>query len=264
MMSRFAPVFLAGVIAFAVVGYFVGITDGVPQPDGVQELSLVSKFDQETRASNRMLIPAVAYSQMADTFVGPTKAWQAIPQALSQPKFDPYIKIEPSGAEKKASSLLRASRRAYSGAPPIIPHPVENTSDAACYACHSNGLQLAGLKASVMSHPFLGNCLQCHAPLAPAPFQHIDAAVDSSFVGLPAPTDGKRAYQGAPPTIPHALWMRENCNACHGGPQGWAGMESTHPWRSNCTQCHALSASLNQMPVGDAVPMLPPLDVVAN
>ncbi|MCR9211949.1 MAG: diheme cytochrome c precursor, partial [bacterium] len=225
---------------------------------------LLDREISATAASDVKLIPAVSYAEIASTPMGPTKPWQATPQTLPGADYDLYTKIEPSEAEKEASSKLRASRRAFNGAPPIIPHPVENTTDAACYACHSNGVKMAGLKASVMSHQFLGNCVQCHAPMAPAPFQDVDASVDTSFVGLPAPKQGKRAYKGAPPTIPHSQWMRESCNACHGGPHGWAGMESTHPWRTNCTQCHAPSATLDQMPEADIVPMLPPLDVVSK
>ncbi|KAA1258445.1 Nitrate reductase cytochrome c-type subunit (NapB) [Rubripirellula obstinata] len=261
-MNRLTTVFLSLVIAVAVIGYFVGIGDGVPQPDGFYESSLVDRDLSQAAANDVKLIPAVSYSEISSTPMGPTKSWQAKPQALPGGDYDLYTKIEPSEAEKEASGKLRASRRSFNGAPPIIPHPVENTTDAACYACHSNGVQMAGLKASVMSHKFLGNCVQCHAPMAPVPFQDVDASVETSFVGLPAPTQGKRAFQGAPPTIPHSQWMRENCNACHGGPNGWAGLESTHPWRTNCTQCHAPSATLDQMPEAEIVPMLPPLDVV--
>lgn len=264
MISRLAPVFLSAVIALAVIGYFVGISDGVPLPDGLGDTALVAEPNKPHTNSESKLIPAVAYAEVSQTAMGPTKAWQAKPQSLQQPQYDLYTKIEPSQADKLASGALRASRRAFNGAPPFVPHPVENTNDAACFACHSSGVTIAGLKASVMSHQFLGNCLQCHAPMAPAPFQNVDASVDTSFVGLPAPPQGERAFKGAPPTIPHSRWMRENCSACHGGPHGWAGMESTHPWRTNCTQCHAPSATLDQGVPVETVPLLPPLDVVAK
>jgi cytochrome c-type protein NapB len=262
MIRRIAPIFFSCLIAIAVVGYFVGIMDGVPQPDGLEQTALVAKFDSERVEADPKLIPAISYAEVSSVPMGPTDAWSATPQSLPKSQYDLYTKIEPSEAEKEASTKLRASRRAFNGAPPMISHPVENTTDAACYACHGSGVQIAGLKASVMSHQFLGNCVQCHAPMAPEPFRDVDATVESTFVGLPAPKEGKRAYQGAPPTIPHSQWMRENCNACHGGPNGWAGLESTHPWRTNCTQCHAPSATLDQMPEADNVPMLPPLDVV--
>ena len=263
-MKRITTIFLSVVIAVAVVGYSAGLMDGVPQAEGLDQTTLVTTFDRKTIEENPKLIPAVSYADVSRTAMGPTVAWSDESKALPSVEYDLYTMIEPSEAEKAASSTLRASRRAYNGAPPVIPHAVENTSDAACYACHGQGVKIAGFKASVMSHQFLGNCTQCHAPPAPKPFQDIDSKVDTSFVGLPAPREGQRAYQGAPPTIPHSRWMRENCNACHGGPHGWAGMESTHPWRTNCTQCHAPSATLDQMPDSDMVPMLPPLDVVRN
>jgi nitrate reductase (cytochrome), electron transfer subunit len=263
-MNRLATVFLSSVIAMAIIGFFVGIGAGVPKPDGVNKSSQVDLRPSESAVTNTKLIPALSYADIASTPMGPTKSWQATPQILPQPEFDLYTKIEPSEAAKEASSKLRASRRAYNGAPPIIPHPVENTNDAACYVCHSGGVKIAGLKASVMSHAYLANCVQCHAPMAPAPFQSIDSTVETTFVGLPAPKEGKRAYTGAPPTIPHSSWMRENCNACHSGANGWEGMESTHPWRSNCVQCHAPSAALDQMPESKVVPMLPPLEVVTS
>lgn len=264
MIKKLTILFFSGIIAVAFVGYFVGISAGVPQPDGLRDSMLLQPVSSDEVATNAKLIEAVSYAEVASTAMGPTKTWQADPKAVTQPEYDLYTKVIQTEEEKLASARIRASRRAYNGAPPVIPHPVENTNDAACYACHSNGAMMAGLKASVMSHQFLGNCTQCHAPMAPAPFQDVDAAVETSFVGLPAPSAGKRAFPGAPPTIPHSQWMRENCNACHGGPYGWAGMQSTHPWRTNCTQCHAPSAELDQAIPDDDVPMLPPLDVVAN
>ncbi|MBN8603257.1 MAG: nitrate reductase cytochrome c-type subunit [Planctomycetes bacterium] len=263
-MNRFATVFLSSVMAIAIIGFFVGIGAGVPKPDGIHESSLLDIQTSASAEADTKLVPALSYSEIANTPMGPTKGWQAKPQSLPHSEFDLFAKIEPSEIEKEVSSKLRASRRAYNGAPPLIPHPIESTNDAACYACHSGGVKIAGLKASVMSHAFLANCVQCHAPPPPAPFQDVDSTVQSSFVGLPAPKGGVRAYKGAPPTIPHSRWMRENCNACHGGPNGWAGMESTHPWRTNCIQCHAPSAELDQMPASDMVPMLPPLDMATR
>ncbi len=263
-MKRLTTIFLSVVIAVAVVGYLAGMLDGIPNAEGMDQHALVTSLDTKAIEADPKLIPAVTYAEIAQTAMGPTAAWSNEAKALPSAEYDLYTRIEPSEADKAASSALRASRRAYNGAPPIIPHAVENTTDAACYACHGQGAKIAGLRASVMSHQFLANCTQCHAPPAPKPFQNIDSKVDSSFVGLPAPRQGERASKGAPPTIPHSRWMRENCNACHGGPHGWAGMESTHPWRTNCTQCHAPSAALDQMPDSDAVPMLPPLDVVTN
>lgn len=258
---RLPPLFLAVVIAVAVVGYFVGLADGVPQPDGLQEAPFTS-VDHAPKHPSAKIIAAVSYAEVPHTPMGPTAAWQATSHALPQQAYDLYAEVKPSPEEKKRSADIRASRRAFNGAPPIIPHAVEGTNDAACYSCHGQGTQFGGVKASVMSHGFLANCTQCHALPPPSPFQEVDSSVASTFVGLPAPTQGERAYPGAPPTIPHSRWMRDNCSACHGGPNGWAGMESTHPWRTNCTQCHAPSAVLDQAIVAPGkVPMLPSLEI---
>lgn len=277
--GRLTTIFLSAVIAVAVIGYFVGLAAGVPAPKGLHNHGLLdeighhhggveSQSGEESQplavpATNKV-IPAIRYAEIAQAAMGPSAAFQAAVIELPTRDYDLFAEIQSSPADKEASSKERASRRAFNGAPPVIPHAIENTNDAACYACHAAGTQIAGLKASVMSHQFLANCTQCHASPPPAPFQDVVALVETSFVGLPAPKSGERAFPGAPPTIPHSQWMRENCIACHAGPNGWAGMESTHPWRSNCTQCHAPSAELDQaIAVDGAVPMLPPLEVAS-
>ncbi len=262
LWGRLSTLFLAAVMGFAVIGFFVGITDGVPQPDGLHTSPLVGAYDKAASENNTKLIPAISYAEIPKSPMGPTAQFQSSVKMLPQPADrDLFAEFVPSEADKEASSKLRASRRAFNGAPPVIPHAVQNTNDASCYACHSAGMQLGGMKASVMSHAYLANCTQCHAPPAPGPLQDFATEVETNFVGLPAPKAGKRAYPGAPPTIPHSQWMRENCLACHGGPNGWAGMESTHPWRTKCTQCHAPSAVLDQAIPVDEIPMLPPLKV---
>jgi predicted CXXCH cytochrome family protein len=45
-------------------------------------------------------------------------------------------------------------------------------------------------------------------------------------------------YDGAPPTIPHKVFMRENCGACHVGPGAREEILTTHPERTRCRQCH--------------------------
>lgn len=258
--TRLSTLFLSGLLGVAVIGYFVGLADGVPQPDGMQDQPLAAMGQMHPHGDAK-LIEAVSYADIPQTAMGPTAGWSAAGQRLPEPDYDLFAEITPSPEEKERSSEVRASRRAYNGAPPIVPHAVEGTSDAACYACHSQGMQLGGLKASVMSHSFLANCTQCHAPPPPQPFADVEPVVATTFVGLAAPRAGERAYPGAPPTIPHSQWMRDNCLACHGGPNGWMGMESTHPWRSQCTQCHAPSAGLDQAVAVQHIPWLPALPI---
>jgi cytochrome c-type protein NapB len=162
---------------------------------------------------------------------------------------DLFAPMAPQTPEARAAALARrAGRRAFDGAPPAVPHAVDQIAVPACVACHGGGVTVAGIAAPVMSHPPHDSCLQCHVTAAdPRPGAVTPAAPDSSFVGLAAPGGGERAWDGAPPTIPHPTWMRERCDSCH-GTRGLHGVRSTHPWRQVCTQCHAPSATLDQRP----------------
>lgn len=263
LAGRSTAMFLSGVIGVAAVGFFVGINDGVPREGFAPATdSLMEAGSPHAHATpNPSVIPAVTYTEMRRTETGPTSRWKPSLAQIPQPPYDLFAEIKPSDADKQQSTITRASRRAFNGAPPVIPHAIERTADAACYACHGQGMRIDRRVANRMSHGFLANCTQCHAPPPPKPFSEVDASVDSSFVGLPAPLQGERAYPGAPPTIPHSTWMRETCLACHGNEAGWAGLQSTHPWRINCTQCHAPSAKLDQAIVPAQIGFLPALDV---
>lgn len=263
--NRSTAIFLFGVIGMAAVGYFVGINDGVPRedPGPVATTLLDDRFERSEGVADSMAsVPAARYAEMRRTETGPTSRWKPTLAQIPQPAFDLYAEFKPSEEDKRQSTLTRASRRAFNGAPPVIPHEVERTADAACYACHGQGMRIDGRVANRMSHGFLANCTQCHAPPPPKPFSDHVVPTESNFVGLPAPMKGERAFPGAPPTIPHSTWMRETCLACHGREAGWAGLESTHPWRINCQQCHAPSAKLDQAVTADPVGFLPAIDVV--
>ena len=61
------------------------------------------------------------------------------------------------------------NNRAYHGAPPSIPHKVENERNMggnSCLKCHENGGFAEKLKAyaPVTPHPEMVNCRQCHVP----------------------------------------------------------------------------------------------------
>jgi cytochrome c-type protein NapB len=267
LAGRWTALFFAGVIGLATVGYFVGINDGVPRDDVApvaDALITTRSSDAETTPLSSAVIPAASYSEMRRAESGPTSRWRPTLDQIPQPDYDLFAEIKPSLADKQQSTLTRASRRAFNGAPPVIPHAVEQTADAACYACHGQGMRIGDRVANRMSHGFLANCTQCHATPPPRPFSDFDLEVDNSFVGLPAPLNGERAFPGAPPTIPHSSWMRETCLACHGNEAGWAGLQSTHPWRTNCTQCHAPSAQLDQAIVPSQIGFLPALDVTVE
>ncbi len=141
------------------------------------------------------------------------------------------------------ASALRAERRAYDGAPPIIPHP---PLGGTCTNCHAEQARILPGVGVAPPNPHLhtpglssvARCQQCHV------FKNADTVfVASSFQPLRQEhRRGDRLYPGAPPTVPHALFMREDCNACHDGPTARPEIRCSHPERLHCLQCHAGTA----------------------
>jgi len=139
----------------------------------------------------------------------------------------------------KSAAAVRAGRRAYDGAPPTIPHESFGIN---CTACHdAQGQSVAGVGFAPAS-PHEGTdvagrtmrCNQCHVFVTTT-----DLFVVSDFVGLAQDLRaGARATPGAPPTIPHGILMRENCIACHDGPDAREEIRTSHPERQRCRQCH--------------------------
>ena len=168
----------------------------------------------------------------------------------------PRAAISLTGLEKQDPAGLsaaidrRKSLRAYDGAPPVIPHTINTISTNACASCHGQGetLVIGGRRPAEISHPWITSCTSCHVPAdglrkltAPAAERLI---VENSFVGKTSAGHGSRAYQGAPPTTPHPVWMRQNCMACH-GPGREQAIRTSHPDRRNCLQCHAPNATFD-------------------
>ncbi len=155
----------------------------------------------------------------------------------------PVVKTE---ADREAALAKRATRRAYEGAPPTIPHRITQLGPPDCTLCHQTGLQIGALIAPKMSHPMYSSCTQCHVvKVDPRPDAAPIAPPSNEFVGLAAWGKGTRAWPGAPPTIPHPTAMRPDCSSCH-GPLGAVGLKTPHPWRQSCTQCHVPDATKEQ------------------
>lgn len=135
------------------------------------------------------------------------------------------------------------SLRAYAGAPPIIPHAVEDDgviSDA-CLACHQDGGYVPEYNAytPITPHPEMGNCRQCHVA------QNVDGLfVATEWIQPELPKRGRQSIPGGPLQIPHPLQFRENCLACHAGPQAVVEIRSSHPERENCLQCHVVDRDI--------------------
>lgn len=140
--------------------------------------------------------------------------------------------------ERKLAGFYR--RRAYPGAPPVIPHRLLNPSawgGSSCLGCHADGGYTPEFNAMapVTPHPDLVSCVQCHVP-------NPDGAAlfrRTVFTPADAPPVKGGVLPGSPPPIPHDLSMRSNCLACHAGPGAVKELRMDHPERVNCRQCHA-------------------------
>lgn len=144
-----------------------------------------------------------------------------------------------SGEVAKSSAQERAARRAYDGAPPVIPHL---GFSRACTECHGErGVEVAGVGFSPPSpHEAtpglsdMSHCLQCHVEQRTE-----EVWRQSTFAGLPQDLrSGRRLNPLAPPVRPHPELMRENCLACHSGPAARKEIRTDHPERRQCIQCH--------------------------
>lgn len=165
-----------------------------------------------------------------------------------------------SSGELAAALVARAERRAFDGAPPTVPHEIDQLSSAACIVCHGTDatLRIGEKRPAVISHPYYSNCTQCHVPADGLRRLTEDETsrliVASAFEGREPAGLGTRAYVGAPPTVPHPLWMRQNCTSCH-GPSREHAIRTSHPSRQNCLQCHAPDADFDNR---ERIPNSPP------
>ncbi len=144
------------------------------------------------------------------------------------------------------------SRRAYHGAPPVVPHAVDNALDHAqgCNACHQKGgfVPTFAAFAPVTPHPQYSNCLQCHAQIkAAGEFSREETpGQKNDWETVSPPLLRQSSLGSAPPAIPHFVGLlRDNCAACHVGPQAPVEVRCPHPERGSCLQCHAQRVDSN-------------------
>jgi len=176
-------------------------------------------------------------------------------EVLADKVAPPPAQGEQMPADRQRVLASRRERRAYDGAPPTIPHEIDQTGAPDCAGCHGRGLHLGEKSAPKLSHERYQSCTQCHVMgTAPKPLPKAHGLPANTFVGHTGEGGGQRAWTGAPPTIPHPTMMRSECNSCH-GPGGKFGLKTPHPDRQSCTQCHAPSADLDQRPRGGGAPV---------
>ena len=164
----------------------------------------------------------------------------------------PSDEAETGSDIRSSSSDVRASRRAFDGAPPIIPHVAFGAS---CTECHNErgvavpdvGFAPASPHSQTAGMQF-ARCRQCHA------FQNVPGVFRASrFRGLlKDATAAHRAHALAPPVIPHSVFMREDCLACHTGAAAREEIRTTHPERERCQQCHLEQRAGEPFPVGSS------------
>lgn len=142
-------------------------------------------------------------------------------------------------AENSAGFEERSVRRAYDGAPPVIPHDPIGIGCTECHATEAKEVKELGIAPANPHAMTLGmsrssRCTQCHLFKTSTSLWR-----KSEFEGkAQAYVGGSRQHDLAPPRIPHRVFMRENCLACHAGPASRKELTTSHPYRKNCRQCH--------------------------
>lgn len=233
----------------SVSGYFMGLRQTGSRLNPTPSVSL-AVASTENNSEDDSIQLARRYAEQNRLTDGPNATWENHVGKLVQPGVDVTTLTNVTEAERALALRERAARRAFDGAPPVVPHPIAQDSAAACLACHGSGLVVKDKIASKISHAAYTSCTQCHVPAVGPRIPTGETALrepltENQFVGLNAPLKGSRAWPQAPPTVPHSTLMRSDCNSCH-GPQGLFGLRTPHPNRQACVQCHAPGAELDQ------------------
>jgi len=172
----------------------------------------------------------------------------AAPQTVAEPIVAPRAVLASYESNPRPGAKVRTlkqfySRRAYPGAPPVIPHEVivDGVINDDSLDCHEDGGFMPEYDAytPITPHPEMENCRQCHVA------QVVEGLfVDTDWAESILPKRGRQEIPGGPLLIPHSLQMRENCLACHAGSQAVVEIKTSHPERENCLQCHVVDQNL--------------------
>lgn len=267
--SRWRHMALAVAIGVSVAGFLIGVREH-PTPQRLADVTSHADATSADRSVPGQPPVVVDYAEMHQVRRGPNAQWKNQFPTTSDDPTSFYGTPASTPKQREEAIAARHDRRAFSGAPPVVPHAIDERNPQACLVCHKSGLKVGTLVAPKMSHQFLTNCTQCHVE-SQQDFPGVlgtERLAGSSFVGLAEPGVGERAGLGAPPTIPHPMWMRSECSSCHGS-LSREGIRSSHPWRTNCTQCHAPTRSFDWNPL-ETTPPTPsvkneePLDILAG
>lgn len=246
---------IVGLVALitGVSGFFMGLLQTSRQAADFRERG--ATWSEPAAATHADVPTAPSYLALRDRNLQPNHDWKQHTDQLPQAKIADSETLLLSPEEQEEQRIARAILRAYDGAPPVVPHPINQRSAASCLACHGKPVLVDKKLVTQISHPSYSQCLQCHAAgTGPAnPWTQVAGSfkpdrVQSHFVGHRSDQGGARSYEGAPAIIPHTTWMRENCMSCH-GPGGSSPLRTSHPSRQSCVQCHAADSSLDFRPL---------------
>jgi cytochrome c-type protein NapB len=219
LSSRASRVVLAMAVVTAVSGYFMGLRQvdraHGPAANEARQASLfpmapANRVSVTSAFSSQEIPTIVDYAALGTAGLKPNARWKSSLESLRRgdgrlnASSTPGVTPSPaSDAERLQAVQRRAGRRAFDGAPPVVPHPVDATSSANCRVCHAEGLVVRDVVAPRMSHPEMGNCTQCHVPSdggvpSVAPEWRLALAAND-FVGKASVGRGSRAWPGAPP-----------------------------------------------------------------
>lgn len=242
------------VLAAGLVGLFIG-TQGTSSSSRMRKETLqaaVAGARTEGAREASAASDAVRWKELPTAKRGPNAGFVNALGKLVQPQL-PAENYENRDIRLGEALSSRAANRAFDGAPPTVPHTMDERHSHACLACHGEGLVVptqvgSGVVPRVapkMSHELYMQCSQCHVASERTTVVFADSPpLDSAFVAMRT-APGDRFFPDAPPTTPHGTFMRGDCVSCH-GPLGDAGLRTTHPERANCLQCHATNHPLEQ------------------
>ena len=240
---------LAAFAAFTtgVSGYFMARLQ-VDRAAAARSASQISNLKSQISGAPSGAPEAPVYAALRSRAHHPNHAWRSSLSTLPPAPAFTADTPPPDAAELARLLAVRETRRAYAGAPPTVPHPVDQVQSASCLACHGTPTRIGPRDVPQMSHAPHSQCIQCHAPSGgPGGDAFSRPVVANGFAGLPPSTRGTRAHAEAPPTLPHGTHMRQNCLSCH-GPGGSSALKTPHPQQSSCLQCHATDAARETLP----------------
>ncbi len=243
--AKATTIVVAIVFTISVSGFFMGMRQTVRET-GHTETAI--ELHPETDEVHQNIQVAVDYKDIAQAGFGVNANLKS---QLSSLRSTPGSEAHPHPyfADEATLRIKRASRRAYDGAPPIVPHPIAQDSAASCLQCHSQATQIGDVIAPAISHPEYTSCTQCHVSGKGLGSRWNTAEFDlhtgNQFAGDHETKAAEQAYPNAPLTIPHTVHMRQNCMSCH-GELGTSPIRTSHPERQSCTQCHVPSSTVDK------------------